>query len=84
MNCKILNSCKAKPSELGAKGFFYPKEDNVNFLFIQKGTDVQLLNFVTGIGDTNLQAIVVSNKQVEGSNSYDGVGVYWIEKKNVG
>lgn len=84
MNNKILNTCKVISSELGAKGFFYPKRDSDQLLFVQRGAEVKILNFTIGDENSNLQAVAISNSLIEGANSQDGVSVYWVDRKNVG
>jgi len=84
MSSKIINACKVRPSALGTKGFFYPVDDTDRLYFVQKGTDVTILNFVHGRNDPNLQAVSILNEAVEGSGVHDGEGVYWVDRKNVG
>ncbi len=83
MSGKILNTCQAKASIIGAKGFFYPTDEHTGLL-IRKGTVVEILSYVSGRGSENLQAISVPNQLVEGSIIGEGSGVYWVDRKNVG
>lgn len=84
MSGKILNTCKVRSSELGAKGFFYPKHNDDQFFFVQRGTEVKILNFIAGEENSNLQAVAILNRMIEGLDNHDGMGVYWVDRKNVG
>ena len=83
MSGKIINTCQAKSSVLGAKGFYYPCDDQSG-LFIRKGTTVEVLSYLSGRDNPDLQAISVANHLVEGSIVDEGNGVYWVDRKNVG
>lgn len=83
MNSKILSTCQARSSIVGAKGFFYPSNESSG-LFIKKGTVVEVLNYLSGGSNESLQAISVPNHLIEGSLLEDGNGVYWVDRKNVG
>ncbi len=83
MKNQVINSCLVKPSQVGAKGFFYPDESSDPVL-IKRGTEVEKLSYVSTSKYADWQAIAVPNNLVEGSFSSDGVGVYWIPSKNLG
>jgi hypothetical protein len=83
MSNKIANTCKIIPSELGAKQFFYPDHSSNHSLFVRKGTEVEVMNFVSSNENLYLQAVAISNRLVEGLEIQDGVSVYWVDRKNI-
>ena len=82
MSNKISNNCQVRSSKVGAKNFFYPCEEQTG-LFIRKGTAVEMLPYLSGRDNVDLQAIAVPNNMIEGSPLIEGVGVYWVDRKNL-
>lgn len=78
----ISNSCQLKSSKIGAKNFFYPCDDQTG-LFVRKGTEVDILPYLSGRDNENLQAVAIANELVEGAVVSEGIGVYWVDRKNL-
>ena len=82
MRQMIVNSCLVKSSQLGAKGFLYPVDDSRG-MFVKKGIEVEILNYIAGENYVGWKAVSIPNSSVENAIIDEGVGVYWIHSKNL-
>lgn len=82
MRQMIISSCLVKPSQLGAKGFLYPVDDSRG-MFVKKGAEVEVLNYIAGENYAGWKAVSIPNTLVENAIIDEGVGVYWIHSKNL-
>jgi hypothetical protein len=81
MRLRVKETCSVSPSTAGHKGFLYPSDDSS--CYVNEGTIVEFLSYVSDRSESDLQAVAIRNSLVEGSMSNDKLGVYWISRKNL-